>query len=134
MNEQNLKPQAHKLTVEEASKGGRNSGKARRQKKALNEVIAQITQMQFDNGEYKDLDDFECIQDLAKKGVSLSVAQRIAYELLIKAVKGDLRAIEMLMRASEGTQQTEKTETKAQTDSFIEAMRNSAQGVWNEKK
>lgn len=39
-NEKNLIPQAHTLTVEEASKGGQNSGKARREKKTIQKILA----------------------------------------------------------------------------------------------
>ena len=39
-NEKNLIPQAHILTVEEASKGGQNSGKARREKKTIQKILA----------------------------------------------------------------------------------------------
>lgn len=38
-NEKNLIPQAHTLTVEEASKGGQNSGKARREKKTIQKIL-----------------------------------------------------------------------------------------------
>ncbi len=38
-NEQNLIPGAHTLTVEEASKGGRKSGEARRRKRTLMEIM-----------------------------------------------------------------------------------------------
>lgn len=43
-NEQNLIPGAHKLTVEEASRGGRNSGPARRRKKSLSELAKIIAE------------------------------------------------------------------------------------------
>lgn len=39
MNDENLVPQAHVLTVEEQSKGGRASGEARRERKRLKEAI-----------------------------------------------------------------------------------------------
>lgn len=41
-NEQNLVPQAHKLTVEEASKGGKASAAARRKKKLMREVLEEL--------------------------------------------------------------------------------------------
>lgn len=41
MNEKNLKPQAHKLTVEEASKGGKKSGAVRGFKAALKRHITE---------------------------------------------------------------------------------------------
>lgn len=50
-NEQNLVPQAHKLTVEEASKGGIASGKARAQKKTLRELAEMIGSMPVKNAE-----------------------------------------------------------------------------------
>lgn len=41
-NEKNLIPQAHILTVEEASKGGQNSGKSRREKKTIQKILADL--------------------------------------------------------------------------------------------
>ena len=41
-NEKNLIPQAHTLTVEEASKGGQNSGKARREKKTIQKILNEL--------------------------------------------------------------------------------------------
>lgn len=41
-NEQNLKPAAHPLTVEEASKGGKNSGKTRRRKADLRRMAQEV--------------------------------------------------------------------------------------------
>lgn len=41
-NEQNLIPQAHKLTVEEASKGGKASGESRRERKAFKDAILAV--------------------------------------------------------------------------------------------
>lgn len=38
-NSENLIPQAHTLTVEEASKGGKNSGKSRREKKTIQTIL-----------------------------------------------------------------------------------------------
>jgi len=41
-NEQNLIPGSHPLTVEEASKGGKNSGKTRRRKADLRRMAQQV--------------------------------------------------------------------------------------------
>lgn len=41
-NEQNLIPAAHPLTVEEASKGGIASGKARRERKTLADALRKV--------------------------------------------------------------------------------------------
>ncbi len=44
-NEQNLIPAAHKLTVEEASKGGKASGEARRRKREIREMLEEYLAM-----------------------------------------------------------------------------------------
>jgi len=41
-NEQNLIPQAHVLTVEESSKGGKASGKARREKATMKATLEML--------------------------------------------------------------------------------------------
>lgn len=41
-NVQNLKPGAHKLTVEEASKGGKRSAEVRRERKLIKERILEM--------------------------------------------------------------------------------------------
>ena len=48
-NEQNLKPAAHPLTVEEQSKGGKASGKARKRKADLRRMAQEVL-----DGTYKD--------------------------------------------------------------------------------
>lgn len=44
-NEQNLIPAAHRLTVEEASKGGKASGEARRKKREIREMLEEYLAM-----------------------------------------------------------------------------------------
>ena len=41
-NEQNLIPQAHKLTVEEASKGGKKSAETRRERKTMRDALLML--------------------------------------------------------------------------------------------
>ena len=48
-NEKNLIPQAHTLTVEEASKGGQNSGKSRREKKTIQKILADLLDSDIKN-------------------------------------------------------------------------------------
>lgn len=48
-NEQNLKPAAHPLTVEEQSKGGKASGKARKRKADLRRIAQEVL-----DGTFKD--------------------------------------------------------------------------------
>lgn len=44
-NEQNLRPAAHKLTQEEASRGGKASGEARRKKREIREMLEEYLAM-----------------------------------------------------------------------------------------
>lgn len=71
MNEQNLKPQAHVLTVEELSRGGVNSGISRRGRKRLREEL-------------------EMLLEIGDTQRSVAVA------LINKALKGDVRAFEVI--------------------------------------
>ena len=41
-NEKNLIPQAHKLTVEEQSAGGRRSGEVRREKRTIQKILTEL--------------------------------------------------------------------------------------------
>lgn len=75
-NEQNLIPQAHTLTVEEASKGGKASGEARRKKRELRDALQELL-----DREYKD----------ANGNVADGTAI-LAAQLFKKAQKGDVHA------------------------------------------
>lgn len=55
-NEQNLRPGEYKLSKEEAKKGGINSGKARREKKTMKEMLKLCLEMKNDEGQsYQEL-------------------------------------------------------------------------------
>lgn len=84
-NERNLKPQAHELTVEEQSAGGRASGKARRERKMMREVLEKLLA-----GTYTD-----------KNGRELDGTTMLMLAAMSKAQKGDMRALEFI-RATVG--------------------------------
>lgn len=73
-NPQNLIPQAHKLTVEEASKGGVNSGKSRQEAKKRGEMWKELV-----NAE---VTDEKMIQKLRELGVT---EEHPTFERYIKA-------------------------------------------------
>ena len=83
-NEQNLIPGAHPLTVEEASKGGKASGRARREKADLKRV-AQILLESGIKG---------------KDGTEKSGAEAIMLAQFQKALKGDSKAFELIRDTS----------------------------------
>lgn len=81
-NEQNLIPQAHKLTVEEASKGGINSGIARRKKATMLAVLE------------KTLD--EVPQNTSKNPNGLSYREMVTLGLIKGAINGSSKNYEVI--------------------------------------
>lgn len=100
-NEQNLIPGGHKLTLEEQSKGGIASGKARRERKTLKEELLLLLS--------------ENITD--KRGNTATAQKAVSSALLKKAMTGDTRAFEII-RDTIGEKPVDKVEMK--TDVNIE--------------
>lgn len=92
-NEQNLIPQAHKLTVEEASRGGKASGKARRKKIIFKKIFEHISNVKLSNEKHiqklKELYP-EVTEDEMNYGV-LS-----AFRILEKSLSGSTKAFEIV--------------------------------------
>lgn len=92
-NEQNLIPQAHILTVEEASKGGKASGETRRKQRTLKEIGDMIGKLPIKSEQNKQLlkqaglTDEDMIRDVA-----------IMFRLATKAENGDPRATELFAK------------------------------------
>ena len=91
MKEDNLIPQAHKLTVEEASKGGKKSVQSRRERKELKRVLEMLLEKEY----------------VDKKGNSKTGAELIAIKQYEKALIGDTRAFEVV-RDTAGQKPVEK--------------------------
>lgn len=79
-NEQNLIPGAHRLTVEEASKGGKKSGETRRRRKAFAEAFNVLLGQEFTD-----------THGNSKSGVEL-----IAMKTFRAAMDGDLKAMQII--------------------------------------
>lgn len=92
-NEQNLVrgADAHKLTAEEASKGGKRSAEARRRKRDLRLALELLLEKEFTD----------------KSGHTATGAEAISTKLFEKAMKGDVRAFETL-RDTVGQKPVEK--------------------------
>lgn len=84
----------NQLTEEEqkelASKGGKASVEARRNKKSMQELAKIILSMSIQNGEVHSVEDIKSIADL--KGKNLTVDQAILLKQVEKALKGDLQS------------------------------------------
>ncbi len=90
-NSSNLIPQAHKLTVEEQSQGGKKSVESRKAKKALREALTELLE--------KDL--------LQKDGTNITGSEAMAARAFQAALKGDWKAWE-LVRDTAGQKPVEK--------------------------
>lgn len=102
-NEQNLVKgdEAHKLTAEEQSKGGRASAEARRQKRDLRRALEVLLEKDITDG----------------KGEAMSGAEVIAFQQFKKALKGDTKAFEVI-RDTAGQKPIEKIQV-AEVDADV---------------
>lgn len=100
----NLIPQAHILTLEEQSAGGKASGEARKQKKLIKDNIELLLSLPIKNAKTKDqlkalgIDDNEMNNQMA-----------LVIAMYQKAIKGDVSAFNTL-RDTLGQKPVEKTE------------------------
>lgn len=97
-NEQNLipggQPGGHRLTPEEASRGGKASGEARRRKRLMREAFEELLEREYEDKSGKQLD-----------GTSI-----LAARVFKQAMNGDLRAFEII-RDTTGQKPVERVET-----------------------
>lgn len=108
-NEQNLQPGNvnHTLTPEEQQEGGRASGKARREKKSMQELAKLILNLAMKNGEVHSVENIQSLAEL--QGKNLTVDQAILLKQVEKALKGDLQSATFI-RDTSGQKPIEKTE------------------------
>lgn len=92
-NEQNLRPAEYKLSVEEAKKGGVNSGKARRAKRDLRNALEMLLERDFTD----------------KSGKQVTGTEAVATKLFEQAMKGNVKAFETL-RDTVGQKPVDKIE------------------------
>lgn len=114
-NEQNLRPSEHKFTQEEAKKGGINSAKARREKKTIQKILADLL-----DSEIKDSPQFAKLA--SKMGVESdkSVKDIFTMVCLLNSVKsGNLGDLERLSKLLGEDKQNENADVLAKLDKVI---------------
>lgn len=87
MNEKNLIPAAHKLTVEEQSKGGKESVKSRRRKKNTKQKLQLLLGLPCHD---------DCFHDIAALGIEyddIDNEMAMLVSLYRKALSGDVKAV-----------------------------------------
>lgn len=115
-NEQNLIPGGYRPTVEELSKGGKASGKKRREKKLIRESFEAILSMPLKDGKKTDVEDIQ--NYAAMKGKNITVQDAINIAVMQKALKGDVRAAEYI-RDTVGQKPVEKIEHSGEMSSKL---------------
>lgn len=103
-NEQNLIPQAHVLTVEEASKGGKASGETRRKQRTLKEIGDMIGKLPM-----KSHKNIELLKSAGLTDEDMIRDVGMMFRLAVNAENGDPRSIELLAKLRK--QLTEQVET-----------------------
>jgi hypothetical protein len=95
-NEENLKIiRTENEAREIGRKGGIASGKARREKKAMKDIVETVLQMPLQNGKKTSV---ESIKNLASaKGQNISVQEALVLKLTQKALSGDIKALRLLL-------------------------------------
>lgn len=99
-----------------ASKGGVNSGIARRRKKEVKKILEVFLELPLKKGKLYDVDDVKSF--MALKGKNITVNEAIQVTVIQKALKGDLSAINMINELM-GEKPANKLEVKDTTPVII---------------
>lgn len=99
-----------------ASKGGVNSGIARRRKKEVQKILEAFLELPLKKGKLYDVDDVKSF--MALKGKNITVNEAIQATVIQKALKGDLSAINMINELM-GEKPANKLEVKDTTPVII---------------
>lgn len=124
-NDENLIPGQHKLTVEEQSRGGRNSVISRNLRKKDREEWNELLSLPMKEG---DLDELKSIAGI--KGANLTLSKQLKAVLIREALKGNLKAYELLLRCTGMDEPEPQEATQEQSNSFVGALNNTAAEVW----
>lgn len=99
-----------------ASKGGVNSGIARRRKKEVQKILEAFLELPLKKGKLYNVDDVKSF--MALKGKNITVNEAIQVTVIQKALKGDLSAINMINELM-GEKPANKLEVKDTTPVII---------------
>lgn len=127
-NEQNLIPQAHVLTVEEQSSGGKASVKSRQERKAIQQMLSEYLSQNALNE-----------PQLAKLAEKMGFKDDVSVKYLFTVVctlntikKGDLYALKQLMELLGETPTVETSDAFIETeDALSKALREEAEKLNN---
>lgn len=107
-NPKTLVPQAHKLTVEEQSKGGKKSGEVRRQRKTLAQIGDMIGGLDIKSPKNRAI-----LRDAGITDEDMINDVGMMFRLNLKAQTGDAKAIELLSKLRGQFKEISQTEVIA---------------------
>ena len=108
-----------------ARKGGKASGVARREKKALKTTLESLLSMPIEDGKLEDVDKVKSLASL--DGKNISVQEAIVLKALQRALNGDIKAFNAIADIlKQGTIEGDTVEP----DGFIESIEEAAKTVW----
>lgn len=124
-NPDNLIPQAHKLTVEEASKGGKKSGEARKRKRSMRDAMEIMLAMSLKPEDAEELTDIEDIRSFAESiGKNITIQDAMVFKQIQLALAGSQKSFEII-RDTVGEKPKERIETnKEALDKLDEVLKN----------
>lgn len=112
-NEGNLKTPTSSEARRNGAKGGKASGKARREKKAMKDTLATLLSMSLKDGKIADIEKIKSVAGL--KGLNISVQEAIMLAQIQKALKGDTKAAEYI-RDTSGNKLKESLEIRGELE------------------
>ncbi len=107
MNDENLKVLTPKEAREQGRKGGIASGKARREKKAMKELLNDILDLPLKDGKTDEIKSLEEIEGKKLNGKNVTVEQAMIFMQVLKALKGDTTAF-IALRDTSGQKPSDK--------------------------
>lgn len=130
-NTSNLKPIRSKDEARElGKKGGKASGKARREKKTMQELCKILLEVPLKEGKVSSVEEITSLATLKNKNITAQQAMIIS--LIQKAINGDMQAFHAIVELSGNKSPTEIAQTvEFKDDAFIKALNGKAVEVWN---
>ena len=127
-NEQNLRPGEYKLSQEEPKKGGIASGKARREKKAIKDIVELVLKMPLKDGKKTSVDRIKSLA--SANGQNISVQEALVLKTTQKALQGDIKALRLLLEmAGQSPTQDGYGGEPAEDDGLIDSIEEAAK-LW----
>ena len=121
-NKENLIPQAHTLTVEEQSKGGKASVNARREKKTFQKLAEVALAASVQDEDLK-----EFARKFGADEENLSVKMLTVLGMVASATKGNHNAFDRLLELSGDNNESSEDETKKQ-ENLLNAIKKAVKG------